>query len=386
MPEKSSNLKYKNEDIFKAVLEVRAGAQLRPTARKYKIPRTTLRSKLYMKHPVLRKRGPSKILTSQEETLLKDWILDMAKKGFPTNKRMVADTVKCIIEGDGRANPFKENTPGSTWFCSFFRRNPDAAACYAKILHSSKSRVTDNYLPKWRTALRDYLVSENADDILNDSDRIITASVAVFSTSSAGLVLGPRETNDSYGIKQTKISISALSAFSASGKIFPPLIVYSRDANSDVIARHADEKWCIKTSSNGDMTSGALYSYIADTLIPLLKREVRFPVIFLIDSKKNHINQEVSRLCDENRIILYSLPPEVDKILRPADVGAFRPSKETWRKTVKKWKLQTGYESITTPLFAPLLEYMLNAVSPGNISSAFELSGLYPFVANAIEC
>ena len=49
-------------------------------SRVYGIPRVTLQRRLH--HGIVQTPGPSTILSDEEETLLVNWILDNAKRGF----------------------------------------------------------------------------------------------------------------------------------------------------------------------------------------------------------------------------------------------------------------------------------------------------------------
>lgn len=107
--------------------------------------------------------------------------------------------------------------------------------------------------------------------------------------------------------------------------------------------------------------------------------------MLLIDGHKSHINREVSQLCKDNSIILYSLYPNATHIIQPADVSVFRPLKNSWKKVVNDWKLKTGHRCVTKALFAPLLEATFNDLSKEVICNGFRKCGLYPFDANAIS-
>jgi hypothetical protein len=51
-------------------------------ARKWKIPRTTLNDLKLGHYKPDARPGPPTLLTSQEENLLKEWVLDMSRRGL----------------------------------------------------------------------------------------------------------------------------------------------------------------------------------------------------------------------------------------------------------------------------------------------------------------
>lgn len=100
MPPKREFFKYSEEDVYKTIEEIKNGAKIRPACRKYNIPHSTILNKIKMKHPIGRKMGPPTILTSNEEELLRRWILAMAKMSFPVDRITLVETIKIIIKND----------------------------------------------------------------------------------------------------------------------------------------------------------------------------------------------------------------------------------------------------------------------------------------------
>lgn len=59
--------------------------------------------------------------------------------------------------------------------------------------------------------------------------------------------------------------------------------------------------------------------------------------MLFIDGHKSHLNMQTRKFCDENGIILYTLPPNTSHIMQPADVSVFKPFKANWKSTVREW-------------------------------------------------
>ncbi|KAF2879146.1 hypothetical protein ILUMI_27032 [Ignelater luminosus] len=107
--------KYSTIDLQNAIDEVRSGAGVRTTERKYGIPHGTFMDKLHGKTSVNVRKGPSTILTNAEEELLVLWLKAMAKKGIPVSVRQVQDAVQQIIQEDNRKTSFTNDRPGRKW-------------------------------------------------------------------------------------------------------------------------------------------------------------------------------------------------------------------------------------------------------------------------------
>jgi len=94
----------------------------------YKVPRSTLRNKLSGKSPdSVHQVGPKAVLGEETEAKLVNWILTVAKMGFPINKLMLLDTVEKIVTSakDSISTPFIDGRPGRKWFEGFMRRHSE---------------------------------------------------------------------------------------------------------------------------------------------------------------------------------------------------------------------------------------------------------------------
>lgn len=325
----------------------------------------------------------------QEEILLATWIKAMAKKGMPVEARQVVASVEAIVKSDGRATTFKDYKPGRKWLELFLKRHPDLSLRKPEAVGIARSLVTERAIRNWHGNLKQYIIDETGDaTLLDDPKRILNADESGFQTNpGTSLVLGPKGFKDLYEIKgNEKECITVLAAFSANGDMAPPCIVYPFERIPAEISRLINPEWSVGKSKSGWMTAQVFYGYVANTLIPFLKeKKTKFPVLFLVDGHKSHINFELAQLCQGNGIILYALLPNATHILQPADVALFRPIKCSWRKIVADWKQQTGNRTVTRANFAPLLDMAFCAVSSEILKKGFVKCGLYPFNADAID-
>ena len=111
------------------VLEHAAGSvraksiSLNKASKQYGIPKTTLQNAVQHKYEG-HKDGYRTVLSAEEENRIADWAMHMARIGYGRTRQELANTVKKILDDDGRITPFKENRPGKEWLNGFFRRHP----------------------------------------------------------------------------------------------------------------------------------------------------------------------------------------------------------------------------------------------------------------------
>jgi len=107
--------KYLPDQMARAEEAIKCGMAVREASRKFDIPRATLQDRLHGR-VLSGKSGPQTVLTAAEETKLVLYMMECGKVGFPLDKSDVKETVKNLLDDDGRPNPFKENKPGTLCF------------------------------------------------------------------------------------------------------------------------------------------------------------------------------------------------------------------------------------------------------------------------------
>ncbi|KAK9694427.1 Tc5 transposase DNA-binding domain [Popillia japonica] len=108
----------------------------------YNIPRITLIGKIKGTYPEECKSGVPTVL-SREEDILVNWILNMAKMGFPINKDQLLDNVTMLCRELKRHNKFNDGRPGRHWFEGFLKRHPQISLRMSENLTAFRAAVTE---------------------------------------------------------------------------------------------------------------------------------------------------------------------------------------------------------------------------------------------------
>ncbi|KAI4466272.1 homeobox-like domain superfamily [Holotrichia oblita] len=220
--------KYTENDIQKALEEIKIGKPLRVVSRQYKIPRATLqfrKSQNYVK-PTF---GPNPILSSDEEKILVNWIFENHKRGVPRRKDDVQESVKEFLDQRPRENPFVNNCPGETWYRAFLRRNPEVTERTSEAVTAASANVSESNIKKWFAEIEDYLTSKGFREILDDPTRVMNADETCFHLCPKNnKVLAPRGARNVYEVEHafSKATLTVMFTFTASGQVTPPMIVH----------------------------------------------------------------------------------------------------------------------------------------------------------------
>jgi hypothetical protein len=131
---------------------------LRRQSRLFAIPRTTLQDKIHGRSPDVGIPGPPPVLTKAEEVKLTEFVIRMSRIGYPLTREELSESVKQILDKDGRPNPLHENRPGKDWLHAFLRRNQTISERVPENLGKERAVVTREKIEHWFVEMKKYLV------------------------------------------------------------------------------------------------------------------------------------------------------------------------------------------------------------------------------------
>lgn len=175
---------YSKEDLQNALRDIKNGIPCSVAAKSYHVPRTTLIGKIKGTYPEECKSGVSTVLTSQEEDILVNWILNMAKMGFPINKDQLLDSVTLLCKELKRPNKFNDGRPGRHWYEGFLKRHPQISQRMSENLTTSRAAVTEASIKNWFDEVQNYFISSST--FVNDPSRVFNADESAFFLSPKG--------------------------------------------------------------------------------------------------------------------------------------------------------------------------------------------------------
>ncbi|XP_062710743.1 uncharacterized protein LOC115265664 [Aedes albopictus] len=378
---------YEEGKLNESVSYVQKGAMTTNFAAKhFGVPRTTLQYRLSTKCKNKGTTGPYPVFTTTEEQDIVSWLQTMERRGFFALKYKIT----AFLATHPRKNPFKDNVPGSGWFRGFLRRHPQLTIRTPEQVTSASAKVSEKNIREWFHTVKQYLIDHGLIDILLDPSR-------VYNGDESGFRLNPTSKNviATAGARNVPIvetgnskkNITVMFTFGADGSVVPPDVILAQKRLSKETVQSFQSNWGIGQSENGWMDTKNFVKYVTKILFPfLIKRGVKFPVIFFVDGHKSHMAIESADACKRLGIILIALIPNATRILQPADVGVFKPLKTRWFQVVQNWKLNNKFAEVTVKDFGTLLKSAMKlALTTSTIITAFAASGLYPFNPDAVD-
>ena len=173
----------------RTVQDEESGVGLREAAQRYNVPVETLRRRVAGSVPLECKPGPPTVLTSEEESRLVQYIIDMSDMGFGLTREGVMRTAYTIVDRLGRKHPFQNGMAGRSWFEGFRSRHPNLslrtpqALSHSRAAAANKETISDFFAKLAASCARLNLLSKpmqifNVDEtgisVVHKSGKVVT--------------------------------------------------------------------------------------------------------------------------------------------------------------------------------------------------------------------
>ena len=122
--------------ITQALEEIRAGARIKPTARKYGVARSTLQGRLRGALPMSQARQIDQKLSPDQEDFLTQWVLHEEASGRPPNRRKLVGMTSSILRESG----WQDTSLGKRWVDRFERRYAEIKWKKSDLLERARAR------------------------------------------------------------------------------------------------------------------------------------------------------------------------------------------------------------------------------------------------------
>ena len=401
--QKKNRKTYCVQQAKDALHQIQAGMSVRKASMRYGVPRTTLQDLKKGLYDPDSRPGPSPFLTTTEEKLLCDWLIEMSRRGIPVSQKCLLDSIQKILSDDGRDHPFAGNRPGRTWFNAFMKRHQQLAQRSAESICRSRGALTEKCIKGWFKDAEKFFKQRAIEYVLSDSQRQYNGDETGFLLDpKCGKVVAPRGQVIYTEAGGQKEQVTVLVTTRADGKVMKSAIVYPyKRAVPKPIVDTVPDCFSVARSDTGWMTSEVFFEYLTNVFIPELAQERRRQkglspedelildesdwVVYWLDGYRSHLTMHSSQLCEMNKIALYCFKAHASHICQPNDLGPFKPLKTEWKSAVAEWRLSHPYETLKRPEFATVLHKALQNLTAQSIIAGYRVAGLYPFDPNAVH-
>ena len=336
----------------------------------------------YKGRPSLSERPPNgrKLDESQESALCR-YIDFLDSIFFPPKRPVIAAAANAILASN-HIGPTKPPTIGDHWLKRFLQRHPEYLSRRQRAMDIERKKCLDRQVAReWFNSYQETIAQYGipADDIWNFDETGFNIGVGkdqwIITREPKRQISGGFSTNREYA--------TAIEAVSATGSTIAPVVILS--------AKVLLQRWfeIVGDERIAVTETGYLNNVLALQWIQLFNKLTKDSVkgthrLLVCDQFGSHLTYEFVKYCEDNRIILFFLPPHSSHILQPLDVGVFSAYKH-WHSEWVYDATVSGYERITKDDFlGAIAQIRQKTFKPSTIKLGFRLTGLWPINPNIV--
>ena len=181
-----------------------------------------------------------------------------------------------------------------------------------------------------------------------------------------------------------KTQITVVACVGASGVCMPPMVILDRKTLPPRFTNGEVPGTTYGLSSNGWMDQELFDSWFMKHFLkyaPLAR-----PLLLLLDGHSSHFCPDTVRLAAEEKVIIFTLPPNTTHLSQPLDKRCFGPLKTFWKEERHNFMSENPGMVVNRYSFSKLFsKAWIKAMSIKNILSGFKVCGIFPFNREAIS-
>jgi hypothetical protein len=376
------SVQTKEARIILAIEAIRTTQKLsrRRAAAIYNVPESTLRARMTGVTPKALSVNAFQNLTTVEEEVIVQYILDRDSRGFSPRVADVGDMANLLLR-KRHARPV-----GKNWPARFITRRPELKTRFNRVYDYQRGLCEDPaILEPWFRLVANMRAKYG----ITDTD--------FYNFDETGFMMGmirPRMVvtrSDRVG-KPKAIQpgnrewATAICSIAGDGFVVPPfLVVKGRFHLASWYSEHQiPDDWAVKTTPNGWTDNETGLDWLQHFDKHTKGRRMGGYRMLVLDGHESHVSAEFEEYCKENNIITICLPPHSSHLTQPLDVGCFSVLKKMYGAEIEHF-IKARITHIAKPeFFLAFRAAFYRTFSTENVLGGFRGSGLIPYDPQAV--
>lgn len=270
------------------------------------------------------------MLLDVEEKALENYVIYMAKRGFPITRPMLKAYVVAIVKSSSRPSRFNlDKGPSSRWIRKFLTRHPTISERIPEQQEKSRTRMANmtvmtQYFKLLEDTVQELGLSGKGSQIFNCDETGFSGK-----EKSRGKVLAVKGAHSYQQQILTNSHTTAHMCVSGDGAVLPTFLIFAGSLPHIQFKDGVSSNWLYGSSETGYMDTELFKLWLKYIFIPHCGS--RRPVLLVLDNHDTHISLKIIEMAKENTIHILGLPPHTTHVLQPLDVGIYGPLKEKVR-------------------------------------------------------
>ena len=354
-----------------------SGMSVYKAAKSHGVPEQTLRDRVNRRISIdTVKSGPDPVLSLEEEARLVSHIKELAEVGYGYTRSEVTNLATDYAVAIGKRR--KEQPFSLKWFYTFMNRWPELKVIKPSSLSEQRARCANkmsisNYFEELNRIMRKYDLLDKPQCIYNIDEKGINTEY------NPPKIVAGRECRPQAVVAERGKTVTVLGAGNALGHQIPPYFVFPGERLTEQLLDGKSVGADGTMSTSGWSNTDIFRKYLKEHFIKYCQgRSSTDHMLVLYDGHGSHIGLDLVDWADDNKIILFVLPPHTSHILQPMDVGCFGPFQLLYSKECTKFA-RTNHRMVTKYDVCNLAcKAYSSALSPSNLQNSFKKAGIYP--------
>lgn len=352
--------------------------------KQFGVPRRTIRRYVKAGHDVKSKLGRKFTLTSEQEAELCTRIIRLSDIGFPLTTKILRLCVYTFCSQNNIKHQFSniKCIASHLWARTFLKKNPTISVRKSQNLNPARAQklnkfIVQDHFQKLKSLLEEHNILGKPERLYNMDEKGCRLNLhkepRVLAKKGARRVhiVGPEHGE----------SVTVVSCANAIGAAIPPMVLYKGKRMKPEYVDDLPHGSVCRMTERGSMTTKSF----VDWLHHFGCHKPPGHCVLIFDGAKSHLDYEIVETAEQYEISLYCLPSNTTHELQPLDKAVFRSFEYHWDDEVMLYWSNNGERAITKQRFGKILNKVWDkSMTPSNIKSGFQATGIFPFNPNAI--
>lgn len=375
--------KWSEQQLRRALESINSGMYVQTAAKRYNIPRRTLRNHVET-GSFTKKLGRSSVLTEEQENELCQRIIRLANIGVPLTNKIIRKSVYTFANTRNIRHSFnrEKEMAGRKWIKLFFARHPEITERKAQLLNPARAQkmnktVVNDYFTKLKQIMIEKCFINKPHLIFNMDEK--GCRLTLHHQQRVLARKGERRVH--IIAPEHAENVTVVACGSAIGQAIPPMVLFKGKRCKDEWKEDMPPGTVIQMTPKGSMTKSVFCKWLQH----FAKFKPEGDVLLIMDGAASHLDISVFETADALGITLFCLPSNTTHELQPLDKCVFRSFEHYWDEEVLLYWTTFPERKITRTRFGKILSNVYpKSVSAKNLQSAFEATGIFPYNPNAI--
>jgi hypothetical protein len=343
----------------------------------YDVPRTTLRRRVQRIPTIQAFNAQKRKLSLSEEESLVQWILALARRGFPAHIIDVRRMGDVLLAARGQNPP--PPPLGKNWVSRWIKRQSQLQTKWNRKFHSQRARCEDPVkIGAWFKLVQETREAYGILDVdtYNFDETGFMMGVAgtskvVTSADHIGRAIDVQPGNRDW--------VTVIECINASGWCLPPFVILAGKLHQASWYTGLRRDWVIGLSDNGWTNDALGLAWIQHFNRLTEARTTGVYRLLILDGHGSHSTPEFDQFCTDHKIITLCMPPHTSHLLQPLDVSCYSPLKSAYGHEIGQLGRQRVFHVDKDEFLYVYPRVRAQIFSDQSIQSGFRATGLVPF-------